>query len=69
MAEVTNAIARPKDAANHIGVSISTLYRWEKEIPGFPSRIKFGPRASGWRLSDLEAWLEKQAAQGRDEAA
>ncbi len=61
-------ILRPRDAANHLGVSISTLYRWERECPGFPKRIKLGPRASGWRLADLESWLERQAAQGREVA-
>jgi len=65
----TTTIARPKAAANHLGVSTSTLYRWERERPDFPRRIKLGPRASGWRVADLDAWLEKQAAQGREVAA
>ncbi len=64
MAASPNTIARPKAAARHIGVSISTLYRWERERPDFPRRIKLGPRASGWRLADLESWLERQARCG-----
>ncbi len=37
------------------GLSRSTIYRKAKEGT-FPAPVKLGQRASGWRLSDLEAW-------------
>ncbi len=54
------AIFRPKDAAAYLGVAVSTLYRWANE-PGFPTRIKLGKHASGWRKADLDAWIDRQA--------
>ncbi|WP_022947689.1 helix-turn-helix transcriptional regulator [Methylohalobius crimeensis] len=65
----SSAIFRPKDAAAFLGVALSTVYRWERDLQGFPRRVKLGPRVSGWRLSDLEAWLDKQAATQRMEGA
>jgi len=56
-------IIRPKAAAALLGISTSTLYRWEAE-PGFPRRLKIGKRAAGWRKADLEKWLDQKAAQG-----
>jgi len=53
-------IIRPKEAADLLGIAISTLYRWSEQ-PDFPKRIKIGKRASGWRRSDLEEWLDQKA--------
>ena len=55
-----NAILRPKAAAEYLGVSASTLYRWANESD-FPKPIKLGRQASGWRRTDLDAWLERRA--------
>lgn len=53
-------ILRPKDAAERLGISLSSLYRWAKDRPDFPRIIKLGPRTSGWRVEDLDAWLSTQ---------
>ena len=54
------AILRPKAAAAYLGVSLSFLYAaiLRREI----TKIKLGERASGIRRSDLDAWIEAQAA-------
>jgi len=57
-------ILRPKSAAAYLGIARSTLYRWEKS-GDFPPRLKLGPQAVGWRKSDLDAWLDRQAAESR----
>lgn len=56
-------IVRLPEAKQMIGVSHMTLWRWEK-AGTFPTRIHIGPRAIGWRLSDLQAWIatREQAA-------
>lgn len=41
------------------GLSRSTIYRLVQEGK-FPRPIKLGERASGWKQSDLEAWLESR---------
>ena len=48
---------RPAKAAEHLGVSRATLYRYEKS-GRLPHRLVLGPGASGWRLSDLELYLD-----------
>lgn len=48
---------RIKKAATHCGFSRATLYRYEK-AGRLPPRIVLGPGVSGWRLSDLERFLD-----------
>lgn len=50
-------ILRPEEAAEFLGISRPTLYRWAKELPDFPAQVKLGPRIGGWRKDELEAWL------------
>lgn len=53
-------ILRTDEVAERLGVSRTTLWRWERE-GDFPDRIKLGPNSVGWRESDLEDWLEQRA--------
>lgn len=44
------------------GLSRSTLYdkqnpKCKRFDPTFPKRVSLGERAVGWRLGDVEAWL------------
>jgi len=58
-------IARPAEAAKIVGCARSTLYEWEK-LPDFPTRLRLGRRASGWRVSELNAWLATRPVAGPD---
>ena len=42
------------------GVSRSSWHRWERAglVPG---RIQLGPRRVGWRLSEIQDWLDNRA--------
>ena len=35
----------------------------------FPKPIKLGPRASGWLLSEVNAWLAERVAESRPDSA
>lgn len=59
--QVERAILRPEKAAAYVGVSKNTMYRWHREDPTFPRLIRIGQRSSGWRVTDLDAWLDAQA--------
>ena len=51
-------LIRPKQLCKLLGgIHISTLYRWESEGKLPIEKISFGPRAVGFRKSDVEAWL------------
>ena len=51
-------LIRPKELCRLLGgIHISTLYRWETEGKLPIEKIQFGPRAVGFRKSDVEKWL------------
>ena len=41
--------------SERIDRSKSSIYRWVLE-GRFPKPIRIGPRASAWRITDIEAW-------------
>ncbi|MBN9603762.1 MAG: AlpA family phage regulatory protein [Afipia felis] len=54
-----NYVLRSKDAARFIGCSLShfrRLYAHGK----LPAPIRLGERRLGWRIRDLDVWLESQ---------
>ena len=52
-------ILRRKDVETMIGLSRSTIYKLMSQ-GSFPKAIRLGPRAVGWRLSDIEVWIESR---------
>lgn len=53
-------IIRPTPLQKMLGVSATTLWRLENTDPDFPKKIRFSARCVGFRLSDVEAYLEKK---------
>ncbi len=58
-------VFRPRELAERIGVSRATVYRRARQ-PDFPPKLQLGPRAVGWRASDIARWLDGLAEQGGD---
>jgi excisionase family DNA binding protein len=52
-------VLRPKEAAEKIGVSVATLYRWEAEGK-LPQRRQIGEGVSGWLDDELEEWIRNR---------
>jgi prophage regulatory protein len=50
-------IVRPSEAARLLGISRATLYRWER-AGRLATRVILGPGVSGWRESDLAAFID-----------
>ena len=59
---------RPAEAARFLGVSVQTAYRWAA-IGRLPRPLKLGPRTSGWRLEDLQAFLDRKEKETADGGA
>lgn len=57
------SIKRVADSAKHCGVSIRQFFNLRQNDPDFPPAIRLGGKAKGWKLSDLDAWLERQRIQ------
>ncbi len=52
-------IVRVAQAAQLLGVSRSTLWRWVRDGL-MPRPIRLGPVARGWNQTDLERWLSER---------
>nr|WP_321507830.1 AlpA family phage regulatory protein [uncultured Celeribacter sp.] len=57
---MTNQIYRRPDVEKLVGLSRSTLYAMMAE-GSFPKPIRLGKRAVGWRVADLQRWLETRS--------
>lgn len=53
-------LIRPTELCQLLSISIATLYRWEKNGKLPINKIKIGPGAVGYKMSDVEKWLEDQ---------
>lgn len=49
-------IIRPKELAEMLGVSISTIYKMYNDGQ-LPPKVKISSQAVGWLRSDIEEWL------------
>lgn len=54
------SIMRLKEAANHLQVSLTTLWRLAEEDEDFPKKIRMSKRCVGYFRKDLDNWLEKK---------
>jgi len=56
---VMHIILRPRQVAEILSISISTLWRIQKR-EDFPKKITLSPRTVGWRQSDIDLWLKEK---------
>ncbi|MDR6377315.1 helix-turn-helix transcriptional regulator [Paraburkholderia caledonica] len=61
-AEVQGRALRPSKAAEHLGIGVSTFWRYAKTIPDFPKPVKLSPRCTIFFESQLNDWLASRAA-------
>ena len=48
-------IVRAKELAKRLGISRTTLWRWERH-GRIPKKRRVGPNVTGWLVSDIDAW-------------
>ena len=56
-------VVRPKEAAAMLGISRKHLYALAAR-PDFPKRVRVSDRVVGWRVADIEAWIDSRAQGG-----
>ena len=56
-------VVRPSDAAAVLSITREHLHKLSR-MPGFPSKVVMGKRAVGWRIADLEAWIDSKTEGG-----
>ena len=54
------ALIKPKDATRLCKIGTTTLYKWCRE--GKLTPIKFGPRCTRFRLSEVQALIDTHAS-------
>lgn len=52
---------RPQQAADLLGISRPTLWRWIKERPDFPKPIRLSSRCTVIDQAELIAWRDAQS--------
>ncbi|GAB2467365.1 hypothetical protein GCM10027082_18760 [Comamonas humi] len=55
---------RPKDAAELLGIGISTLWRWAKDRPDFPKPRHLSTRCTIFDVAELLNWRDAQVKEG-----
>lgn len=53
-------IVRTSDAPAFVGLPASTFYDLARQ-PGFPTKLRLGPRTTGYLRDELEAWVRRHA--------
>lgn len=52
-------LLRDKEVAEMLNVSTNTVWRWVRDkAEGFPKPVKIGMRATRWKLSEIQRYLE-----------
>lgn len=57
---INERIIRMPEVMRMVGLSSATIYRRIK-AGEFPGPVKLGKHASGWLLSAVQGWIQKQA--------
>lgn len=60
--QYSGKVLRAKDAAAFLGLGVSTFWRWVKD-GRLPKGTRLSARVTVWRVSDLESFIDQQAAQ------
>lgn len=61
-------LLRPAQVASLLNVHRCTLWRWMK-AGNFPEPVKLGAKATGFRRSDVEAWLASRPTSNEGQPA
>ena len=63
-AHIAGASRRPKQAAQFLGISMATYWRWCKDRPDFPKPLRLSTRCTATPANVLMQWRDAQANNG-----
>lgn len=58
--------ARPREAANLLGVGLATIWRWARERRDFPRPRRLSSRCTVFDVPELLAWRDAQLQKGAE---
>ncbi|MBO6593133.1 MAG: AlpA family phage regulatory protein [Roseitalea sp.] len=56
------AVMTDRQVADYFQVSRATIWRWQKEAPGFPRSFTVGGKTTRWYRRDIEEYLRRRMA-------
>lgn len=56
----TDILVSASQIATPAGVTVGTVWHWNRTISDFPKPLKISSRCTRWRKSEIEAWLESR---------
>lgn len=59
------AVFRPIQLANYLGICRRSLYQLAETDPTFPPKIIFSKRHVGWRKESIDIWLANKEVGGK----
>lgn len=59
--KVENEFLTDKQVAARYGIGKTTIWRWRRNDPSFPTPVTLSERCVRWRMSDLLAWEAARA--------
>ena len=65
---MTSKLIKLNQVVEQTALSTASIYRYIK-LGTFPAPIKIGERASAWKESEIQEWIEQQAAKREEVAA
>ncbi|MFM5230820.1 helix-turn-helix transcriptional regulator [Aeromonas media] len=60
MTALSTQLITEQAACELLGISRPTIYRWRKDLKGFPKPIHLGPRAIRYELAVLLSFIEQR---------
>ncbi|AIP48552.1 prophage CP4-57 regulatory protein (AlpA) [Burkholderia pseudomallei] len=58
-------VVRPAKAAELLGIGVSTLWRYTKEVEDFPKPVRINSRVSVFVREELDNWVTNRIASAR----
>lgn len=57
--QATKQIFRQSEVCELLGISRACLWTWRR-AGVFPEPLRLGPRLLGWRVSDVQDWIDSR---------
>ncbi|WHM30297.1 helix-turn-helix domain-containing protein [Streptomyces sp. BPPL-273] len=57
-----------EDAADYLGLCVTTLYRWRRDKYG-PASVQHGRRRYRYKIAELDAWMNGDTADQKRQPA
>lgn len=56
----SDTLISAEQIAARANVALSTVWAWNRSIPGFPEPLKISTRCTRWVKSEIDAWFESR---------